>query len=166
MEKMKEMKLLAEEEVRKSCKKNPDENLDPYLVNSNMNHRLAKAWEALSSDELKTYAEKEEMDQRRFMEEDEVANRHCATLTSRQSTSPSPTKKTMEKRLQEAVDEHKSPEEDKEEEGLASPAEKREPDGLTEDEESPSKKTKVEDGESAEVIATTQATEEVANKGS
>lgn len=134
MDRLKDLRILAEEEVRITCNKGEDENLDPYLVNTNLNHRLARAWEELTAEELKVYAEREEGDQRRFMEEEEVASRHCATLTSRQSlTHPIPVKKTMERRLQEAVDEQN-----------ASSPDKRGADE-EEDEESPSKRTKVEE---------------------
>jgi hypothetical protein len=70
----------AEEEVRKTTK---SEKLDPYLVNSNMNARLMKAWEDLSKQERDAYMVKEEEDRHRFMAEDEIASRHCATLTAR-----------------------------------------------------------------------------------
>jgi hypothetical protein len=74
-------KELAEHEVRKVLK--PDETLDPYLLNTNLNTRLKHAWEVLSAEEREIYAAKEEEDRRRFMEEDEIASRHCATLTAR-----------------------------------------------------------------------------------
>ena len=74
-------KELAEHEVRKSLK--PDQALDSYLLNTNLNSRLKHAWEVLSSEEREVYASKEEEDRRRFMEEDEIASRHCATLTAR-----------------------------------------------------------------------------------
>lgn len=74
-------RLLAEEEIRKSL--NPDEQLDPMLVNTNLNSRLKMAWENLTNDQRDTYMIKEEEDRRRFMEEDEIASRHCATLTAR-----------------------------------------------------------------------------------
>jgi len=79
---------LAEDEVRSSMK---DSNaaLDPFLVNSNLNTRLMKAWEALSKDQRDAYMVQEEDDRRRFMEEDEIASRHCATLTARGKSSNS-----------------------------------------------------------------------------
>ncbi|KAG7347787.1 hypothetical protein IV203_016492 [Nitzschia inconspicua] len=85
---------LAEAEVRKSLGLDPSdkEPLDPLLVNSNLNTRLMKAWEALTRDQRDAYMIKEEDDRRRFMEEDEIASRHCATLTARgknpKNTSP------------------------------------------------------------------------------
>ena len=74
---------LAEEEVRSSLKDNEEENLDPLLVNSNLNTRLMKAWEGLAKDDRDAYMVHEEADRRRFMEDDEIASRHCATLTAR-----------------------------------------------------------------------------------
>lgn len=41
------------------------------------------AWENLTNDERDAFMIKEEEDRRRFMEEDEIASRHCATLTAR-----------------------------------------------------------------------------------
>jgi len=81
---------LAEEEVRKSLKS--DEKLDPLLVNTNLNTRLKTAWENLTNDERDAFMIKEEEDRRRFMEEDEIASRHCATLTAR-GKSPRTTEK-------------------------------------------------------------------------
>lgn len=76
-----ECRKLAEEEVRKSLREG--ETLDPSLVNSNLNTRLIRAWESLSKEERDSFMLKEEEDRRRFMEEDEIASRHCATLTAR-----------------------------------------------------------------------------------
>jgi hypothetical protein len=76
---------LAEDEVRRSLGKDPDdkEPLDSMLVNTNLNSRLMKAWEDLTREQRDAYMVKEEDDRRRFMEEDEIASRHCATLTAR-----------------------------------------------------------------------------------
>jgi hypothetical protein len=78
-------RLLAEEEVRKSLGKDPNdkEPLDTMLVNTNLNSRLMTAWEDLTREQRDAYMVKEEDDRRRFMEEDEIASRHCATLTAR-----------------------------------------------------------------------------------
>jgi hypothetical protein len=54
-----------------------------YLINSNLNCRLLRAWENLSMNERTEYMKREEEDRRRFMDEDEVASRHCFTLTAR-----------------------------------------------------------------------------------
>jgi len=78
------LKIEAEKEVRASITTAAsDEELDRYLVNTNLNARLMKAWEDLSQQEREKYGKKEEVDRKRFMEEDEVASRHCATLTAR-----------------------------------------------------------------------------------
>lgn len=73
---------LAEEEVRGSVE-DKDADLDPTLVNSNLNTRLMKAWEGLTKESRDSYMTQEEADRRRFMEDDEIASRHCATLTAR-----------------------------------------------------------------------------------
>jgi hypothetical protein len=75
---------------------------DAYLFNSNLNARLKMAWEHdVPADERAGYLKKEEADRRRFMEEDTIASRHCATLTSRLS-SPSPRKSPKSKEHEEA----------------------------------------------------------------
>jgi hypothetical protein len=71
---------LAKEEVREMTK---EEEPDPYIVNTNLNERLLKAWEEMNTETHETYMNKEDGDRRRFMEEDEIASRHCATLTAR-----------------------------------------------------------------------------------
>lgn len=62
-----------------------------FLLNSNLNCRLLREWENLTMDQRSEYMKKEEEDRRRFMDEDEVASRHCFTLTAR-VRSPSKTK--------------------------------------------------------------------------
>lgn len=99
------LRIEAEKEVADTAP--ADKAKDPYLINSNLNTRLMKAWEDLSEDKRDAYFKKEEADRRRFMEEDEVASRHCATLTARVKSpaepgSGSPTRKSK-----------KSPKEDK-----------------------------------------------------
>lgn len=54
-----------------------------FLIHSNLNCRLLKAWEDLPRMEREDYFKKEEDDRQRFMEEDEVVSRHCFTLTAR-----------------------------------------------------------------------------------
>lgn len=54
-----------------------------FFINSNLNGRLMKEWEDLSREDREVYFQKEEEDRRRFMEDDEVASRHCFTLTAR-----------------------------------------------------------------------------------
>jgi hypothetical protein len=77
---METYRKLAEEEVRETTK---EEEPDPYIVNTNLNERLLKAWEKMNTETHETYMNKEDGDRRRFMEEDEIASRHCATLTAR-----------------------------------------------------------------------------------
>jgi hypothetical protein len=79
MEKKDTYKKDAEKEVQDTNKG----KLDAYLVNSNLNCRLMKAWEDLGVAERDGYTKKEQADRRRFMQDDEVASRHCATLTAR-----------------------------------------------------------------------------------
>ena len=67
-----------------------------FLINSNLNSRLMKEWEELSREEREVFFQKEEEDRRRFMEDDEVASRHCFTLTARVR---SPIKKPEERKL-------------------------------------------------------------------
>jgi hypothetical protein len=81
-ENVEKYRKLAEEEVRSSMKDTAGD-LDPFLVNSNLNSRLLKAWEELKKEDRESYMVLEEDDRRRFMEEDEIASRHCATLTAR-----------------------------------------------------------------------------------
>lgn len=175
-EHMKEHLKLAEEEVRKSC---PDvEKLDPYLVNTNLNSRLLKAWEQLKNGARETYMQKEEDDRRRFMEEDEIASRHCATLTAR---GKSPREGTVKKEERQETDNVKpttpttrddSPKKDKEEVGKVEEQPKKEEDntvkmemvettGVVEStikqsstdedvQESPAKKSRLEGGETSD----------------
>lgn len=72
------LRAVAEEEVRRSNKE-----FDPFLVNTNLNGRLMRAWENSEQSVRDSYLVKEEADRRRFMADDEVASRHCATLTAR-----------------------------------------------------------------------------------
>lgn len=54
-----------------------------FLLFTNMNTRLMKAWEDATDETRAEYLLKEEEDRRRFMADDEIASRHCATLTAR-----------------------------------------------------------------------------------
>lgn len=76
------LRFAAEEELKKSSR-GEDGKLDEILVNSYLNQKLKEAWENLSTSERDAFMVKEEDDRRRFMEEDEIASRHCATLTAR-----------------------------------------------------------------------------------
>lgn len=84
------LRPLAEAEVRKSVTAAEGQALDPYLVNSNLNGRLMKAWEDLNDESRQACMRKEEDDRRRFMEEEEIASRHCATLTARSKSPKTP----------------------------------------------------------------------------
>lgn len=54
-----------------------------YLLTTLINARLIKNWEDAPSSTRAEYLKKEEADRKRFMSEEEVASRHCATLTAR-----------------------------------------------------------------------------------
>jgi hypothetical protein len=54
-----------------------------FLIHSNLNCRILRAWEDLPRPEREEYFRKEEDDRHRFMEDDEVVSRHCFTLTAR-----------------------------------------------------------------------------------
>jgi hypothetical protein len=97
-----------------------------YLLHTNLNSRLMKAWEDLSRAERDVYVKKEEADRRRFMEEDEVASRHCATLTARTKSPKSPTYAGKTNSQREASDQEDDEEDDEEEEEAeaASPVKK------------------------------------------
>lgn len=50
---------------------------------SELNERILQMWEKESPGTRSEYMMKEELDRTRFMNEDEIESRHCATLTSR-----------------------------------------------------------------------------------
>ena len=77
------MRALAEKELSEK------DRMDDYLVLSNTNSRILAAWEGLSPASRNSYFKKEEDDKVRFMMEDDIASRHCATLTAR-ARSPRP----------------------------------------------------------------------------
>lgn len=77
---MEDYRKLAEAEMRETTKEGEP---DLYLVNTNLNERLLTAWETMNKETRDIYTKKEDDDRRRFMEEDEIASRHCATLTAR-----------------------------------------------------------------------------------
>lgn len=95
----------ANKEVRKSSKTPEGEKLDVFLVNTNLNTRLMKAWEDLTKEERDEYMVMEEEDRRRFMEEDEIASRHCATLTAR-GKSPRASDKSKKEEQREESETH------------------------------------------------------------
>jgi len=61
--------------------KNKDKEL--YLLTTLLNARLIQNWESAPHSTRAQYLKKEEADRKRFMSEEEVASRHCATLTAR-----------------------------------------------------------------------------------
>lgn len=131
-EKQEPFRKAAEQEVREAAPPpGNDEQYDAYLFNSNLNARLKMAWEKVSADDRGGYLKKEEADRRRFMEEDQIASRHCATLTSRLS-SPSPRKSPKSREHEEDNENAKR--------GLNN-------DKASSDESSPHKKNKVEEEE-------------------
>lgn len=109
MDNLEKYKKLAEEEVRKSTNKERGE-LDPFLVNTNLNSRLLAAWENATQETRDVYRKKEEDDRTRFMAEDEIASRHCATLTARGKSPRETTHKKKEEQRQES--DSKSPNRD------------------------------------------------------
>lgn len=56
---------------------------DPVELISELNERLLKRWEDETDKVRNLYVAKEEADRTRFMNEEEIESRHCATLTSR-----------------------------------------------------------------------------------
>ena len=54
-----------------------------YLLTTLLNARLIQNWETVQPSTRDAYLKKEESDRKRFMSEEEVASRHCATLTAR-----------------------------------------------------------------------------------
>jgi hypothetical protein len=76
--------LFIQEEMPKLEKvATADGGEDAYLRNSSLNYRLKAAWEHLDPGKRAIYFKREEIDRQRFTEEEEVACRHCATLTAR-----------------------------------------------------------------------------------
>jgi len=58
-------------------------NTNPIIAITDLNERLMQMWEKENSSTRSEYLTKEELDRARFMNEDEIESRHCATLTSR-----------------------------------------------------------------------------------
>ena len=103
--------LFIEEEMKKhQDAANKDAGDDAYLRNSSMNYRLKAAWETLEPSQRAIYLKREELDRKRFMEEEEIASRHCATLTARNSTPT--TRKKSQSTAEVTVDDDDEDEED------------------------------------------------------
>jgi len=58
-------------------------DIDPFLLYSNLNEKLISMWETTPQSTRTAYLVKEEEDRKRFMNAEEVASQHCATLTAR-----------------------------------------------------------------------------------
>jgi hypothetical protein len=67
-------------EVEKSIEK---KEMSSVELISELNEKLIEMWEKESASTRSEYMAKEERDRGRFMNEDEIESRHCATLTSR-----------------------------------------------------------------------------------
>lgn len=75
---------LADRDGEGGDKKEDDkEKVDPYLVNTLLNERLMAMWEAEPKEVRLRYFGREEADRLRFINEDEIAARHCETKTAR-----------------------------------------------------------------------------------
>jgi len=68
--------------------------LDSFLVMSRLNQLLMSSWDSEAATARRQYMEKEEADRKRFQADDEVASRHCATLTAR-SRSPKTARRNL-----------------------------------------------------------------------
>ena len=112
-------------------------NENKFLLYSNMNARMLKSWMDTASKAREDYFTKEEDDRQRFMNDDEIASRHCATLTAR-ARSP----------RGDGMDEKEGGGDDCS--GNDSDDSKRRETGQDDDDESPTKKIKVEEGASSE----------------
>ena len=73
------------QKIKESSKEG--ETKSPFLTITELNERLLKLWEDTPARAKAVFLQKEEADRYRFMSEDEIASRHCATLTSRTSLS-------------------------------------------------------------------------------
>lgn len=60
-----------------------EHHTDPFLLYSNMNARLIQKWQDLPLLDQEAYRKMEEDDRIRFQNDDDIASRHCATLTAR-----------------------------------------------------------------------------------
>ncbi len=139
-ETMDSLRQAAEKEVRKTN----NGQLDLYLVNTNLNSRLIKEWEDASQIVREAYMEKEEEDRKRFMADDEIASRHCATLTAR-ARSPQFGRSSRKGQQKEEEDD------EEEDEGSFASGESDEQekkrDSSTENDESPPKKLRTDSDE-------------------
>jgi len=133
------LRIDAEQEVRETN----GGRLDSYLVNTNLNYRLKRAWEDLEDAQRKKYYEREEDDRKRFMEDDEVASRHCFTLTARLRTKEEVTAAAEKAASTNTASSQAVPKSESTTSGHETEA-KRPPDTEVNDDESPSKKNRTE----------------------
>lgn len=73
--------------VRKDAEQECSEHhTEPFLLYSNMNARLIQKWQELPLTDQEEYRKMEEDDRIRFQNDDDIASRHCATLTAREKS--------------------------------------------------------------------------------
>lgn len=139
--------LFIEEEIKKHRDEaNKDAGDDAYLRNSSLNYRLKAAWETLEPSQRAIYLKREELDRKRFMEEEEIASRHCATLTARNSTPT--TRKKAQSTAEVTVDDEEEEDDETRDDPSKRPRDKEEAD----QHESPVKKERIEQAETVEQV--------------
>lgn len=77
------VKAQCEEECKQSSTQAGNKENELYRLTTLMNARLIQDWESGPSSLREQYMKMEDDDRQRFMSEEEVASRHCATLTAR-----------------------------------------------------------------------------------
>ena len=87
MDNYEQVKQICESQLAKSIANGSilqkDKENQLHLLTTLINTRLLQNWEAAPTSTREAYLKKEEADRKRFMSEEEVASRHCATLTAR-----------------------------------------------------------------------------------
>jgi len=73
----------CEEECKQSSSQAGNKENELYRLTTLMNARLIQDWESGPASLREQYMKMEDDDRQRFMSEEEVASRHCATLTAR-----------------------------------------------------------------------------------
>lgn len=146
---MENLRQAAQDEVMRTN----NGRVDLYLVNTNLNARLMKEWEDASQNLRNKYMDKEEEDRKRFMTDDEIASRHCATLTARARSPRFGTMTSSSTTTHRSIKGQK--EEDNEEEGSfesdgESEEQEKRRDSPTENGESPTKKIRTDADDSDE----------------
>jgi len=134
------LRQVALEEVKRSTQ---SEEVDLYLLNTNLNSRLMKEWEDAEQSVRDAYMDKEEADRKRFMADDEIASRHCATLTAR---ARSPRYGANNRKGQKNEDDDDDDDDDEGSFGSGgSMDDDKKRDSPTENDESPTKKSRTQD---------------------